>query len=146
MNAVASHDCITALDGRRLFRRVALFAMLLSSVLLPACSKRVPGPSTPTITLVVQNRGYFDVNVHVMRSPMTIGSRLGTVTGGSTQTFRVRETDLQPGGLMVLQVRAIGGRSTWTSPGLTVNIGSVARLDVIATSSGNLSQSQFYLQ
>jgi hypothetical protein len=145
MNAAASHDCITALDGRRFsgawrFRHAAEFRA--AAGVQQACA----GPSTPTITLVVQNRGYFDVNVHVMRSPMTIGSRLGTVTGGSTQTFRVRETDLQPGGLMVLQVRAIGGRSTWTSPGLTVNIGSVARLDVIATSSGNLSQSQFYLQ
>jgi len=125
---------------------LAVLLVLFTAPLVQACSKRVPGPAPRTVALHVENQGYFDINVFVMRSPMTRGTRLGTVSGGSSQTFRVRETDLQPGGLMVVQVRAISGRSSWTSPQLSVNIGSVARLDVISVGSGDLSRSQFYRQ
>jgi len=127
--------------------RLLAFAALLAIIaVLPACHRGTVGPSAPAVTLLVENRGYFDIIVFVMRSSATRGRRLGSVTGGLSQQFRVPETELQPGGLMVLQVRAIAGRSTWTSPALSVNAGSVARLDVIATSNGTLSQSQFYTQ
>ncbi|MDQ8164113.1 MAG: hypothetical protein P3C10_16160 [Gemmatimonadota bacterium] len=99
-----------------------------------------------TVMLIVENRGYHDVNVYAVRSEGARGTRLGTVIGNTTTTFRVRENDLQPGGIMVLQVRAIGGRSTWTTPGLLVGVGSIAKLDVVATGTTDLSQSQFYLQ
>ncbi|MDQ8172425.1 MAG: hypothetical protein P3B76_07045 [Gemmatimonadota bacterium] len=58
----------------------------------------------------------------------------------------MRDNDLQPGGIMVLQVRAIGGRSTWTTPGLLVGVGAIAKLEVVASGTTDLSQSQFYLQ
>lgn len=132
--------------ARRMRLLFSCVALLGAAALLPSCRRGVPGPSAPAVTLVVENRGYFDVNVFAMRSPMTRGRRLGSVTGGMTQTFRVPETELQPGGLMVVQVRTIAGRSVWNSPRLAVNPGSVARLDVIATSNGSMIQSQFYIQ
>ncbi len=138
--------CVLATRRRMALRGLMALLMLLTPVVLTNCAKRVPGPAPRTVTLYVENQGFFDVNVFVMRSAMARGQRLGTVSGGSSQTFRVRETDLQPGGLMVVQVRAISGRSTWTSPSLSVNIGTVARLDVISAGSGDLSRSQFYRQ
>lgn len=131
---------------QRMRHHLALFALAIGAVALMSCRKGIPGPTPPAVTLLVENRSYFDVNVWVMRSPVARGTRLGLVSGGSTQTFRVRDTDLQPGGLMVLQVRAISGRTTFTTPSLSVNAGTVAKLDLIATASGNLSQSQFYTQ
>lgn len=131
---------------QRMRQHLAWFVLVLGSVALMSCRKGIPGPTPPAVTLMVENRSYFDVNVWVMRSPVARGTRLGLVNGGSTQTFRVRETDLQPGGLMVLQVRAISGRTTFTTPSLSVNAGTVAKLDLIATASGNLNQSQFYTQ
>jgi hypothetical protein len=94
---------------------------------------------------VVENRGYYDVNVYVVRTEGTRGARLGTVNGGATVTFKVRETDLQAGGLLQLQARAIGGRSIWSSPTLFVSTGMVVKLDLIAIGTTDLSQSQIYI-
>jgi hypothetical protein len=150
-NHVASANPVFGVHVRRRVRhwmqhRLALLMLLAGPIALISCRKGIPGPSAPAVTLLVQNRGYFDVNVWVMRSPVARGARLGLVTGGSSQRFRVRDTDLQPGGLMVLQVRAVSGRTTWTTPSLSVNAGTVATLDLIATASGDLSQSRFYTQ
>lgn len=123
------------------------FAVLVAGIMsTAACHRGTAGPSTPAVTLEVTNRGYFDVNVFVVRSPVAPPTRLGMVTGGLSKTFRVPETDLQAGQVMVLQVRTIAGRTAWTSPSLSVSIGSVARLDVVTTSNGDLRQSQFYIQ
>jgi hypothetical protein len=94
----------------------------------------------------VSNRGFFDVNVFAIKSPVAQPIRLGMVTGGESETFRVSETDLQAGMVMVLQVRTIAGQTAWTTPSLAVSTSSVARLDVVTTSSGDLSQSRFYVQ
>jgi hypothetical protein len=103
------------------------------------------GAPVPTITLMVENSGYADVNMFAVRSEGLRGVRLGTVTGNTTVTFRVRETNLQPGGLLQLQARPIGGRVTWTSPTLTVTTGSVVKLDLIALGSTDFTRSQLYL-
>jgi hypothetical protein len=111
-----------------------------------ACHRGTSSPATPTVTLEVTNRGYFDVNVFVVKSPVAPPTRLGMVTGGLSKTFRVPESSLQAGQVMVVQVRTVAGRTAWTSPSLSVNIGTVARLDVVTTSNGDLRQSQFYIQ
>jgi hypothetical protein len=121
---------------------------LLVVALLSACSlATLGGRGAPhgTLSLIVENRGYFDVNVFVVRSEGTRGARLGTANGGTTVTFKVRDTDLQAGGLLQLQARAIGGRSTWLSPTLTVGTGMVIKLDINATGTTDLSQSQLYI-
>jgi hypothetical protein len=131
---------------RHPWRRVSLAALVVASLALWGCGKRIPGPAARTITLDVTNRGYFDVNVYVMRSGGTNPIRLGMVTGSFSQIFRVKETDLQANGVMVVHVRTIAGRTSWTSPPLSVNIGTVARLEIYTTSTGDLSQSRFYTQ
>jgi hypothetical protein len=126
----------------------AWVASLLVVALISACSlAKLGGKGGPqgTVAVVVENRGYSDVNVYVVRSEGARGARLGTVNGGATVTLTVRETDLQAGGLLQLQARAIGGRSGWTSPSLYVSAGSVVKLDLIAIGTTDLSQSQIYV-
>lgn len=135
-------------DVAALLRAVAWMASLLVVAFLSACSlAKLGGRGSPqgTVALVVENRGYYDVNVYVVRTEGTRGARLGTVNGGATVTFKVRETDLQAGGLLQLQARAIGGRSTWSSPTLFVSSGMVVKLDLIAIGTTDLSQSQIYI-
>ena len=121
----------------------ALLALAVSAT--PACHRNATS-SAPRVTLEVTNRGFFDVNVFVVKSPVATARRLGQVSGGMSSTFRVPETDLQAGQMMVLQVRTIAGQTAWTSPSLVVSAASVAKLDVVSTSSGDLSQSRFYTQ
>ena len=132
----------------RLQQRSTWLASWLGVALLSACALgKLVGRGAPqgTVSLVAENRGFYDVNVYVVRSEGARGARLGTVNGGATVTFTVRDTDLQAGGLLQLQARAIGGRSTWSSPTLFVSAGTVVKLDLIAIGTTDLSQSQFYI-
>ena len=134
-------------SARNRLRRVGIPA-LLGLLALPgslACH-RGPGTVTPKVTLTVSNRGFFDVNVFVIRSVGGASRRLGMVAGNSGLTFQVPETELQAGQRMVVQVRTIGAPTVWTSPALTIGVSTIARLDVITSSSGDLGQSQFYTQ
>ena len=137
------------LPPRRLLTRLAPRLLpLLVVALLSACSlAKLGGRGSPqgTVAVVAENRGFHDVNVYVVRSEGSRGARLGTVNGGATFTFKVRETDLQAGGIIQLQARAIGGRSTWVSPAMFVSAGMVVKLDLIAIGTTDLSQSQFYI-
>lgn len=132
-----------------LLRRSAWLASVLGVVLLSACglNKKFGGRGAPqgTVGVVVENRGFHDVNVYVVRSEGMRGARLGTVNGGATVTFKVRETELQAGGLLQLQARAIGGRSLWSSPTVFASSGMVVKLDLVAVGTTDLSQSQFYI-
>lgn len=123
-------------------------AVLCGLLLAGACFKGQPalGTSDERVPLLVSNRGYFDVNIYAVRSTVVSGRRLGTVTGNSTATLMVPVNELQPGGQLALMVRAIGSRSSWMSPVVNVGAGVVARLDVYATNSGDLSQSQLFTQ
>jgi len=127
--------------------RRAVALLLLLTAALPAACKRgqtAPGPAIERVMLVVSNRGYFDVNVYAVPASGVAGRRLGTVTGNSSATIFVSGSDLQPGNQLMLFVRAIGGRTGWTSPLVNVGFGVAARLDVYATNSGDLYQSQLY--
>jgi hypothetical protein len=132
----------------RLQRGSAWVASLLIVALLSACSLatlRGKGAPQGTVALVVENRGYSDVILYVIRSEGARGARVGFVNGGATVTFKVRETDLQAGGQLQLEARAIGARSSWTSPSLSVNSGSVVKLELIAVGTTDLTRSQIYI-
>lgn len=130
---------------RRVVRAAAALLLALGSA---ACFKGQPGVGTGVerVTLLVSNRGYFDINIYAVRSTVVAGRRLGTVTGNSTATLMVPSTELQPGGQLALLVRAIGSRSSWMSPLVAIGPGVIARLDVYATNAGDLSQSQLFTQ
>jgi hypothetical protein len=132
--------------ARARIRRTSIPAMLaLLALTSPlACHRGSGSASTPRISLEVTNKGFFDVNVFVIRSPVAQPIRLGTVNGGMDKTFGVSENDLQTGQTMVLQVRTIAGNTSWVSSALTISTGSVAKLDVVTTSSGDLSQTRLY--
>lgn len=128
-------------------RRTALLFLLGTLAGTTACySKGVSAAGQESVILIANNRGFYDVNIYAVRSGRTVGRRLGTVTGNSTSTIRVPVTELQPGNMMVVQVRSVGGRYTWFSPSVQMGVGTVARLDVIQTSNGQLGQSQMYSQ
>lgn len=118
------------------------------------CAKKVPVdgaveesvPTGPfTVNLTVENQGYFDVNVYLLRTGNAIGRRLGTVTGNSSRNFSFADIDLQPGGRLQVNARAIGSRAAWNSPVLAISPGDVAKLILVSGSNGELSRSQFFL-
>jgi hypothetical protein len=123
-----------------------LLLLVAGAVLGTGCYKGGANINGNAVILVVTNRGYFDVNVFSVRSTGGSSRRLGLVTGNSTRTIQVPENELQPGGLLVLAVRAVAGRMTWTSQAVQTGPGVIARLDVISTGGGDLSQSQLYTQ
>lgn len=128
--------------------RIRVAGWLLALVVLAGCKKKdgeAPTPSGPyTVYVSVSNQGYFDVNVYLMRANDAFGRRLGTVNGNSSTTFRFQDTELQAGGRLQVGARSIGSRSSWVSPVLSVGPGTVARLILISSPSGDLSRSQFF--
>ena len=148
MTAMLPVSSLRLRTAAHLLRRSAWLASVIGVALLPACGlNKFSGRGAPqgTVGVVVENRGFHDVNVYVVRSEGMRGARLGTVNGGATVTFKVRETELQAGGLLQLQARAIGGRSMWSSPTLFASSGMVVKLDLVAIGTTDLSQSQFYI-
>lgn len=128
-------------------RRTALLVLVGALAGTTACfSKGTSGAGQPSVILIANNRGFYDVNVYAVRSAQALGRRLGTVTGNSTTTIKVPVTELQPGNMLVVQVRSVGGRYTWYSPAVQMGVGVVARLDVVQTANGALGQSQMYSQ
>ena len=131
----------------RLTRRAMLSLLMAGSMAaLSGCYRANSGSGQQTIILLVNNRGFYDVNVYAMRASLSSGRRLGTVSGNSQATLRVPVNELQPGGGLVVNVRTVGGRYQWVSPSVQVGSGIVARLDVIQTANGELTQSQMYSQ
>lgn len=104
-----------------------------------------PAPLPEPIVLVVHNQAFFDVNVYVMPSPSGMGVRLATVTGNTTATLRVPANELQMGYVLVVRLHAIGTSFWWDSPSVTMDQGSIAKLDITSDPSGNLSRSSLYL-
>lgn len=127
-------------------RTLLAFAVVAGALGLSSCRKSAPSSSGSMGAIVlVNNRGFYDVNIYAIRAVGVTGRRLATVQGGSTATLRIMEMDQQPGGGVMLNLRAIGARATWTTPLLNIGFGSVGRLDIQSTSGGDLSQSMFYL-
>jgi hypothetical protein len=126
----------------RLARLRSVWAVLCIALVVAGCGGRnKPGLPQERITLRVDNRGYYDVTVYAVRSAGSSGTRLGNVSGGSSGTLFVRITDLQPGGRLVVRLRALGTRRSWTSPAVSVADGLRARLSVMSSNSGDMSQS-----
>ena len=131
----------------RASRRLGGLLLLATLAGTTACfSKNASGAAQETVILVANNRGFYDVNVYAVRTAQALGRRLGTVTGNSTATLKVPVSELQPGGMLVVQVRSVGGRFSWYSPAVQLGTGIIARLDVIQTANGALTQSQMYSQ
>ena len=128
-------------------RRTTLLLLLGALTGATGCfSKGASGAGQPSVIMIANNRGFYDVNIYSVRSGQTQGRRLATVTGNASQTVKIPVTELQPGSLLSVQVRSVGGRYTWISPTVQMGTGIIARLDVIQSANGSLSQSQMYSQ
>lgn len=127
-------------------RRLAWLALGAAAAGGLGCYKKGMVTSTSSVVLMVNNRGYFDVNVYAVRSTGSSSRRLGLVNGNSQRTILVPDTELQPGGSFVVAARVVGGRSTWTSQPVQMGPGVVARLELMTTGGGDLNQSQFFTQ
>lgn len=67
-------------------RRISAVAAVLA-VVLSACTavKTAPATGQPQTTIKVENRGYLDMTIYVMRGAERV--RLGQATGASSSTF-----------------------------------------------------------
>jgi hypothetical protein len=128
----------------RSIRRVALVAVAL---LATACQRGSeiedlnPEPEPEPVVLIVRNHGYYDVDIFTLRSGSSRGLREGTVPGNGTQQLTIQPHDLQPGGVLVVQVHAIGTNSTWTSRAISIPSGGAAQLDIQMDPGGGMWQS-----
>ncbi|HUX35088.1 MAG TPA: hypothetical protein VMV51_14540 [Gemmatimonadaceae bacterium] len=129
-------------------RRRGLVAVVAIAVVASGCFWKGKGvqPEPAPIQLEVSNRGFFDVDVYAVASSSGAGSgtRLATVSGFSTAQVTVLRRHLQPGGVLMVRVHAIGTTGSWLSPALSVLPGDRVALDVYSNADGTLSRTQFY--
>ena len=123
---------------RRWLRSIAI---VLSTAAAASCGRLQTKPEAAISSLVVRNRSFFDVNVYVLPSAAGAPLRLGTVVGTSSATFPLHASQLQSGGYLVVQLHAIGTRSSWTSNAVSVADGVLAVLDVDSDPFGDCSRS-----
>ena len=88
-------------------------------------SSTVPQPEKTALT--VRNNNWLDVDVFVVRG--TSRSRVGSVTGMSTGTFRV-PSDFSPDGVLQLMVDPVGSNGSYVTDKIAVNSGQRVELVV----------------
>lgn len=96
----------------------------------PACSK---GPAAPVDPMApayveVQNRGFYDMTIYVIRSGQRV--RLGQVSGNSTATFELPRTMVNPGLPIRFQADPIGSSRTPFSEEISVSPGDTVQLTI----------------
>ena len=131
---------------RRTAAPLALAALLAASALAGGCNWWFAHPAEvmPAVPLVVENHGFHDVAVHVVRVPGERGTRVGTVTGNGRARLAVRRSMLAAGHQLVVRVQGIGTRRSWTSPAVPVAADAVAWLDVHEDADGGMARSTLY--
>ena len=125
--------------------------LLAAGALLAACTKRVPvegaapdadstaAPSAPrreTFTVVVTNGYQGLVDVFAIGGGIT--DRLGTVSLGTPQTFRVPLKQFPPGTTIQLVATPLGGRGRASSGALTIRPGETLEFSIGAGLSGSV--------
>jgi hypothetical protein len=107
--------------------------MLLVALAIPAtqtaCKSggvRTPAPAAPTTTVRVENQGFADMTIYLLRGSSRI--RLGMVNGNSTATLRIPQQFVF--GVSGLQFLAdpVGGSRTPISSEIQVSPGDQVRL------------------
>ncbi|HVA57666.1 MAG: hypothetical protein WBQ26_00660 [Gemmatimonadaceae bacterium] len=134
------------MTARQAWRRGAVIVAAVFAVAAAACFRKGKGvePARQPVVLVVNNRGFFDVDVYALSSSGASAARLATVTGFSVARLVVQPNLLQPGGVLQVRLHPIGTLVTWVSPSLQLSDGEHAQLDVYSDANGNLSQSVLY--
>ncbi|HET7456286.1 MAG TPA: hypothetical protein VFJ74_01445 [Gemmatimonadaceae bacterium] len=109
-----------------------LAAGAAAAPLLTACHPAPPGTEAPlssAATLVVDNRGFTDMTIYVLRGG-TQRIRLGLAIGSSTQRFTI-PADIIAGSTMLRFVAdPIGGRRSPVSDEIAVRAGDTVTLTI----------------
>jgi hypothetical protein len=120
-------------NSRALARRRARRACIgLALALGAACSRNNPPaeeidvPREP-IPVHVKNENFLDMNVAVVASG--VSRRLGLVPGNGSADFKINWSTVN-GQQVVLTATPIGGRGSYTSPGVSVGYGQVIELHI----------------
>jgi hypothetical protein len=103
-----------------------------------------PMPALPPVRLEILNHAFADVDVFVLPSPSGTGLRLTTVNGSGRGNVSIRTMELQPGGILQLELHAVGSRTHWRTASLTVVPGEQVVLEIQSDAYGNLSRSTLY--
>jgi hypothetical protein len=131
-------------------RPLRLLGVLL--ILLPACiaprqnvgKADTPEPAaaddTEGFSLILNNRHYLDVNVFVQHDGQA--SRVGTVTGSSSQSMMLPRWMLGQTRVVRIIAEPIGDETRYTTENLTVQPGQVVELNVEST----ISRSNYSVQ
>ncbi len=127
-------------------RAVRATATLMLALALGCHRNRAETRAEATVPLIVRNDGMFDVTIYALPSAGSnaMRIRIGLVSSASAVTLALPKRALQLGGTLVLMLHAVGARSSWVSPGLTLPEGTTAHLDITADPSGDVSRSTLY--
>lgn len=116
--------------------RSALLATLV--VAASACQARPRTAAEPAATsLVVRNPSRFEVNVYAVPATGVAGVWLGTIGAASSKSLAVPTRGLRDDNTLVVQARAVGASSVWTSQAVPVENGLVSVLDLAVDAAGN---------
>lgn len=117
----------------RQWTRVALVLAMAAGACAPGGTgkQRPVGKPAPPTLVVVANRNFLDMNLYVVQSGMRV--RLGTVTGLSTQRFRLPREVARHTGDLRLFADAIGGPQSYLSPPVSVRPGQSLELTLGAS-------------
>ena len=93
-----------------------------------ACAgrKRGPAPDQPPTMVAVENQGFLDADVYVLRSSQRL--RLGTARGNHTSAFKIPAHMIFGSTALRFVVDPIGGRQRPTSPQINVIPGDEVQL------------------
>jgi hypothetical protein len=118
--------------------------VLLLAVVFGCRARTLPQPDS--MTLSVDNRSEFQVNVFAVPSVPSARIRLGSVGPLSTGRLALPERAIGPGGALTLMADPIGSTSQWTSNSVTVSADTRPCLRLQANAFGDLSQSSLSTQ
>ena len=130
--------------GLRRVRIVAVSAVLVVGAGGCFSKPKRPVPVPPPVTLDIVSHAFADIDVYVVASPGASGLRLTTVSGFAKTTVHIRTMQLQPGGVLQMELHAIGSNSRWVTTSLSVSPGEHVVLEINSDANGDLSRSVLY--
>ncbi|HEX6048986.1 MAG TPA: hypothetical protein VFZ21_06955 [Gemmatimonadaceae bacterium] len=121
------------------FANLAALTSLLVVSSVGCASKQRYGPATwgdsPTPTVTVRNDNWLDVVVYLVRGATRF--RLGTVTGTSTETFRLTEAATAGASPLRIAADPIGSRAGYVSDPIVLAPGQRLEVNVASRISGS---------
>lgn len=132
MRRIPSVTSATLFRNARAWRVARIASLTLAVAIGGACSRNkgpeeeLEPPHEP-IPVHVKNENFLDMNIALVTSG--VSRRLGQVPGNGSADFKITWSTVN-GQQVVLTATPIGGRGTYTLPGLSVGTGQVIELHI----------------